>query len=134
MLAIFAASRSGFQRFPPPISGLPEALKTRRFSPTRNSSTGLIFGFDNPQQRMLWLSQITLSARYFESLQKHAVPFDHRAVAALANSAMPRDVYSLLAQRLRRIAETKPQFIAWCKASPQPATHQKAPTLVTKQF
>jgi hypothetical protein len=68
---------------------------------------------DNPQQRILWPTQITLSQRYFESLQKHAVPLDHRAVAALANSAMALDVYTWLAQRLHRISDIKPQFVAW---------------------
>jgi hypothetical protein len=68
---------------------------------------------ENPQQRILWPSQIMLSQRYFESLQKHAVPLDHRAVAALANSAMALDVYTWLAQRLHRISDTKPQFVAW---------------------
>ena len=68
---------------------------------------------DNPHQRILWPSQITLSQRYFESLQNHAVPLDHRAVAALANSAMALDVYTWLAQRLHRIPENKPQFVAW---------------------
>jgi len=68
---------------------------------------------NNPQQRILWPSQITLSQRYFESLQKHAVPLDHRAVSALANSAMALDIYTWLAQRLHRIPDNKPQFVAW---------------------
>jgi hypothetical protein len=68
---------------------------------------------DNAQQRILWPSQITLSPRYFESLQNHAVPLDPRAVSALANSAMALDVYTWLAQRLHRIPDNKPQFIAW---------------------
>jgi hypothetical protein len=34
--------------------------------------------------------------QYFESLTKHAVPLDERAIAALANSPMALDVYAWL--------------------------------------
>jgi Plasmid encoded RepA protein len=54
---------------------------------------------------------VELSPRYFESLAKHAVPLDERAIAALSNSPMALDVYAWLAQRLCRVG--KPQFIPW---------------------
>ena len=54
-------------------------------------------------QRMLWPSTVRLSEEYFQSLGKHAVPLDHRAVAALASSSMALDVYVWLAQRLHRV-------------------------------
>jgi len=66
------------------------------------------------QQRVLWPSTIQLSLDYFVSLQKHAVPLDERALAALAHSAMALDIYAWLAQRLHRIPpHGKPQFITW---------------------
>src|SRR5262249_26086070 len=39
-------------------------------------------------QRVLWPSTVRLSQEYYESLGQHAVPLDHRAVAALASSSM----------------------------------------------
>src|SRR6266852_688415 len=64
-------------------------------------------------QRVLWPSTVRLSEEYFQSLGQHAVPLDHRAVAALASSAMALDVYVWLAQRLHRVPTGKPQFVAW---------------------
>ena len=64
-------------------------------------------------QRVLWPSTIQLSADYFNSLQKHAVPLDERAMAVLAHSSMALDLYAWLAQRLHRIPENHPQFITW---------------------
>ena len=65
------------------------------------------------QQRVLWPSTIRLSEDYFNSLQKHAVPLDERALGALSHSAMALDIYTWLAQRLHRIPEGRPQFIPW---------------------
>jgi hypothetical protein len=64
-------------------------------------------------QRVLWPSTVRLSEEYFKSLGQHAVPLDHRAVAALASSSMALDIYAWLAQRLHRVPAGKPQFIAW---------------------
>lgn len=64
-------------------------------------------------QRVPWSGVVELSPRYFESLAKHAVPLDERAVCALQNSPMALDVYCWLAQRLRRVPEDKPQRITW---------------------
>ena len=64
-------------------------------------------------QRVLWPSTVRLSQDYFQTLGQHAVPLDHRAVAALASSSMALDVYVWLAQRLHRVPTGKPQFIPW---------------------
>jgi hypothetical protein len=64
-------------------------------------------------QRVLWPSTVRLSQEYFQTLGQHAVPLDHRAVAALASSSMALDVYVWLAQRLHRVSAAKPQFVAW---------------------
>ncbi|QJW98411.1 replication protein RepA [Frigoriglobus tundricola] len=66
-----------------------------------------------PGQRVLWTSSVRLSAEYFASLKRHAVPLDRRAVGALAGSALALDVYTWLAQRLHRVPAGKPQFIPW---------------------
>lgn len=80
--------------------------------------TKVVSGFDlwlpkDEQQRVLWPSTVKLSADYFESLQRHAVPLDERAVGALSHSAMALDVYAWLAQRLHRIPKGGRHFIAW---------------------
>ena len=73
----------------------------------------------NEQQRVLWPSTIRLSEDYFNSLQKHAVPLDERALGALSHSAMALDIYAWLAQRLHRIPEGRPQFITWAAVKDQ---------------
>ena len=80
--------------------------------------TKVVTAFDmwfpkNPNQRILWPSTVRLSRDYFDSLGRHAVPLDERAVAALAHSAMGLDVYTWLAQRLHRVPDGKPQFLPW---------------------
>jgi hypothetical protein len=72
-----------------------------------------------PDQRVIWPSTIRLSAEFFASLQQHAVPLDHRAVAALAPRAMALDSYTWLAQRLHRVSEQKPALVPW------PALHDQ---------
>jgi hypothetical protein len=80
-------------------------------------NTHLISAFDmwfpkDAAQRVLWPSSIRLSDAYFDSLRRHAVPLDHRAVGALAGSALALDCYAWLAQRLHRVPDGG-QFITW---------------------
>jgi hypothetical protein len=63
--------------------------------------------------RLLWPATVRLSQEYFDTLTRHAVPLDERALAALANSAMALDLYSWLAQRLHRVPSGRPQAISW---------------------
>jgi Plasmid encoded RepA protein len=70
-------------------------------------------------QRILWPSTVRLSEEYFQTLGQHAVPLDHRAVAALASSSMALDVYVWLAQRLHRVPAGKPQFVDWASLHEQ---------------
>jgi Plasmid encoded RepA protein len=81
-------------------------------------NTQIVTAFDlwfpkQPDQRVLWPSTVRLSDEFFQSLGRHAVPLDHRAVAALAGSSMALDVYVWLAQRLHRVPSGKPQLIPW---------------------
>lgn len=80
--------------------------------------TKIIGAFDlwfpkNDRQRVLWPSTVVLSLDYFDSLSRHAVPLDERAIAGLAHSATALDVYCWLAQRLHRISLGKAQFVPW---------------------
>ena len=74
---------------------------------------------DEPGQRVLWPSTVRLSTEYFDSLKRHAVPLDRRAVGALAGSALALDVYTWLAQRLHRVPGGTPQFIGWAQLADQ---------------
>jgi hypothetical protein len=81
-------------------------------------NTQFVSAFDlwfpkQPDQRVIWPSTVRLSEEYYQTLGKHAVPLDHRAVAALSSSSMALDIYVWLAQRLHRVPTGKPQFIAW---------------------
>jgi hypothetical protein len=81
-------------------------------------NTQIVAAFDlwfpkQPDQRVLWPSTVRLGHEFFQSLGRHAVPLDHRAVAALSSSSMALDAYVWLAQRLHRITPGKPQFIPW---------------------
>jgi hypothetical protein len=80
--------------------------------------TRIVGAFDlwfekNASQRVLWPATVALSLDYFDTLSRHAVPLDERAVAALAKSATALDAYCWLAQRLHRIPGGKPQFVPW---------------------
>lgn len=59
--------------------------------------------YHDERQRHLWPESITLTPGFWEGLQKHAVPLDGRALAALAHSALAIDIYQWLAQRLHRL-------------------------------
>jgi hypothetical protein len=71
------------------------------------------------RQRVLWPTTVTLSAEYFDSLTRHAVPLAENAVAALRNNTLGLDVYCWLAQRLHRIKPGYPQFIPWSQIKAQ---------------
>jgi hypothetical protein len=75
------------------------------------------------RQRVLWPTTVRLDPRYFESLTRHAVPLDERAVAALSHSAMGLDIYAWLAQRLHRVEIGKPTFIPWMSLKEQFGWH-----------
>jgi hypothetical protein len=81
-------------------------------------NTQIVTSFDlwnssDESQRMLWPSTVRLSTDFFQSLGRHAVPLDQRAIRGIANSSLALDVYSWLAQRLHRVPPGKPQFISW---------------------
>lgn len=78
-----------------------------------------LWGGKDGRQRVLWPAVVELSPRYYETLRKHAVPLDERAIGALANSPMALDVYAWLAQRLCRIRSKREQFITWAALQEQ---------------
>jgi hypothetical protein len=77
------------------------------------------------RQRVLWPSIVRLSLDYFESLQRHAVPLDERAIASLSHTAMGLDIYTWLAQRLHRVRPGKPAFVPWAALRDQFGWHYR---------
>ena len=71
------------------------------------------------QQRVLWTCSVDLNLRYFESLLRHAVPLEERAIAAFSDSAMALDIYTWLAQRLHRIHKSQRQLVPWTSLKEQ---------------
>ena len=69
--------------------------------------------FPKDGQRVLWPSEVKLSADYFDSLTRHAVPLHETALAALSGNAMALDVYAWLAQRLHRVNPAKSVLVPW---------------------
>lgn len=83
----------------------------------RTVKADIIKSFDlwfpkDDRQRVLWPSTVILSREYYDSLMRHAVPLDERALAALAHSPMALDTYTWLAQRLHRVGPGGQQ-ISW---------------------
>jgi hypothetical protein len=64
-------------------------------------------------QHTLWPGCLELSTEFFETLRHHAVPLDHRALAALKHSALALDIYTWLAHRLCRVRETGGLKLSW---------------------
>ena len=100
-------------------------------TPARQVQAHIVKGFElwlpkDNRQRVLWPASVSLSTDYFESLQRHAVPLDERAIAALSQSAMALDVYCWLAQRLHRIDPGRPAFIPWAALKGQFGWHYAA--------
>jgi hypothetical protein len=92
--------------------GIPEGNRVVQINTQIVSAIDLWFP-DHPDQKVIWPSTVRLSKDYFESLGRHAVPLDRRAVGALASSSTALDAYVWLAQRLHRIPVGRPQFITW---------------------
>ncbi|MEI6806532.1 MAG: replication protein RepA [Myxococcaceae bacterium] len=64
-------------------------------------------------ERPLWPSTLDLSQEFFETLTAHAVPLDHRALAAIKHSALALDIYTWLAHRLCRIKSISGIMLSW---------------------
>ena len=65
------------------------------------------------RQRMLWPSTVTLSSEFFDSLKRHALPLDPRAVQALQHSARALDIYLWLTHRLPRVRGRNGDRVSW---------------------
>jgi hypothetical protein len=64
-------------------------------------------------QRTLWPGVLELSEDFFQTLSEHAVPLDHRALAALKHSSLALDIYTWLAHRLCRVRSAQGVKLSW---------------------
>jgi hypothetical protein len=85
-----------------------DRVKSKQFFPIEEMDVWLS---RDPSQPSLWPSTVTFSPTMFESLQKHALPVNARAVKAFAGSARKLDLYFWLGWRMNNI-ET-PLHISW---------------------
>ena len=91
---------------------------------TRTSSSGFDLWFPKDErQRVLWPSTVDLSLDYFESLQRHAVPLDERAVAALSHTAMGARHLRMAGAAPAPRRPGKPAFIPWTALKDQFGWH-----------
>ncbi|MBR8165838.1 replication protein [Burkholderia vietnamiensis] len=73
---------------------------------------------EHGKQRPLWPGVMQFSVDYYETLIKHAVPIDVRALTALKGSALAMDIYTMLADRLHRITG-RPLILYWANVREQ---------------
>ncbi len=93
-------------------------------TPPQQANVPIVSGFElwypkDDRQRTLWPSYVELSEKYYNTLIKHAVPLDPRAIAALQHNALALDIYKWLAQRLVRVPSKAPAFVPWTSAQLQ---------------
>ena len=106
--------------WPPPtfawLSPMPRITRDRS---RHRSSAASICGSKTTGSGRYGLPRCRLSHDYFVSLQRHAVPLDERALAALSHSAMALDLYAWLAQRLHRVPKPHRQLVPWVSLQEQ---------------
>lgn len=77
-----------------------ERVRTRTITPIEDIDLWLAA---NPDQRSLWPSTVTFSPSMYESLKRHALPVNVKAVRAFAGSARKLDLYFWLGYRMHNI-------------------------------
>jgi len=66
---------------------------------------------EDPDQKMLWPSKVTLSQKFYDSLVEHALPVDIRIYSALSQSSRQMDIILWLAYRLKSL--NSKYFLTW---------------------
>ena len=112
------APSCGNSKTRPPIAGALFRFAAAKEVTTFQIDAKIVSGFELWYPRTngstsLFPSFVRLSDEYFSTLREHAVPLDHRAIAAMQHSALMLDIYKWLAQRLCRVPANRPAFIVW---------------------
>lgn len=92
------------------------AATVRLANDNRQSNSHIVSDFDlmwckRQGRRILWPTELELSAEYWNTLKDKAVPIDLKAITAISHSALAIDIYLWLAQRLWRIND--PYTVYW---------------------
>jgi hypothetical protein len=85
-------------------------------------------------QRTLWPGVLELSPDFFNTLVEHAVPLDHRALAALKHSSLALDIYTWLAHRLCRVNRAGGVKLSWSNLKEQFGPDYSASKDFKKEF
>ena len=85
-------------------------------------------------ERPFWPGVLDLSQEFFDTLLDHAVPLDHRALAALKHSALALDIYTWLAHRLCRIKKDSGVMLSWGNLKEQFGQEYKDTRNFKKEF
>jgi hypothetical protein len=64
---------------------------------------GFSMMWDRRFDGVAWFRELHLSERFYDSLTKHAAPYDMRAYRGLSHSALAQDIYTWLGHRLPRL-------------------------------
>ncbi len=102
MERLFSASISVTKREPGGVQG--KAL-------TVASSYKLWWGVDDPRQRSLWESSVTLSSEFYNEIVSRPVPVDMQALRNLRQSPLALDIYVWMTHRMSYLSE--PTKIPW---------------------
>lgn len=91
-----------------------DRVRTRTITPIEEIDLWLAV---NPDQRSLWPSTVTFSPAMFDSLKRHALPVNVRALRAFSASARKIDLYFWLGWRLHSIKAAT--VVSWAALAQQ---------------
>lgn len=87
--------------------------------PIKRFDAWVFNGHQDGPQRTLWPGELELSEDFFDTLTRHAVPLDYRALGALKHSALALDIYTWLAHRLPRVTNPIGTKVSWANLKDQ---------------
>ncbi|QOJ14144.1 MAG: replication protein [Planctomycetia bacterium] len=87
--------------------------------PIKRFDAWIFNGHHDGSQRTLWPGELELSEDFYDTLTRHAVPLDYRALGALKHSALALDIYTWLAHRLPRVNNPLGTKVSWSNLKDQ---------------
>ncbi len=96
-----------------------DRVSTIDAKPIKRFDAWLLNGDHDGSQRTLWPGELELSEDFFDTLTRHAVPLDFRALGALKHSALALDIYTWLAHRLPRVTNPLGSKVSWSNLKDQ---------------
>ena len=96
-----------------------DRVSTIDAKPIKRFDAWLLNGDHDGSQRTLWPGELELSEDFFDTLTRHAVPLDFRALGALKHSALALDIYTWLAHRLPRVTNPIGSKVSWSNLKDQ---------------